>query len=122
MSLSVSNTNHDLFWTTKGVCKGTQIEEKLDKLYFHQSHYQYIILYQLMQVDHSSFQDNKRATTAVEDGCESRSAQSGSEDAPVYCKFIVTLFLFHSTNYFQFIVSLLSHYLKFIVQIISSLL
>ena len=65
----------------------------------------YIILYQIMQVGHSSFQDNKRATTAVEDGCESRSAQSGSEDAPVYCKFIVTLFLFHSSNYFQFIVS-----------------
>ena len=74
-----------------------------------------------MQVDHSSFKDYKRATTAVEDGCESRSAQSRSEDAPVYCKFIVTLFLFHSTNYFQFIVSLLSHYFYFIVQIISSL-
>ena len=58
-----------------------------------------------MQVDHCSFQDNKRATTAVENGCESRSAQSGSEDAPVYCEFIVTLFLFHSSNYFQFIVS-----------------
>ena len=41
---------------------------------------------QLMQVDHSSLKDNKRATTAVEDGRRSSSAQSRSEDAPVYCK------------------------------------
>ena len=44
---------------------------------------------QLMQVDHCSLKDNKRVATAVEDGRRSCSAQSGSEDAPVYCKFYI---------------------------------
>ena len=98
MTLSVSKTNHGNFvWQQRVFVKepgskksanfisinpiiDATLSNRCYIIFFH------IQLYQLMEVDPSSFKDNKRAATAMEDGCGSCSAQPGSEDAPVYCK------------------------------------